>query len=290
MDFNQFKTEMMQKYDGKDLDLALFNRVAVVKFVMDSRGNISGRCRFGLVYRHRDFEDSIKEGETWVCELMENYAASGQYFAKGLEKVDPAFLMDLRADQIGLVAQSIWDNHREAVENVMYEKYGNVIEEKVDAMVSEKTQAFETKKKGLEDEIEVLREENESLNKTVELSDEIIQSLKEEKKDLESRLKESEERAAAAKDLMVLPEVTEPCASNPGSIVRISDDTLYSKQLVDGKYTVHVSADRCMMTIRPDDSGGVECKDGMIRLGCLDCIMDRERNVFRFNAESGLVQ
>ena len=278
MDFNQFKAEMMQKYDEKDIDVAIFNRIAVVKFVRDSRGNVSGRCRFGLVYRHRDCEDSINEGETWVCELMENYAANGQYFAKGIEKVDPAFLMDLRADQINLVAESIWEHHRGAVENMMYEQYGNVIDERVESKVSELTRSFEEEKAGLQEQIDSLKEENESLNRTVTLSDEIIQSLKEEKKGLESEISSFKERVMAP--LALQPVIPKDVLED--EVIRISDDTLYSKRFTDGMYSVHFSADRHLMTVDRDEKGSTECRSGMIRLDGLSQIISGEGAVFRF--------
>ena len=282
MDFNQFKSQLLQKYDPMDLDIAGLNRVAVVKFEKDSRGKVSGRCAFGRVFRHREYEDIIKDGDTWVCELAENYSANNQYFAKGLVRVDPSFLTDLRADQIKMIAESIWDNHKDAVENVLFEQYGNVIDDRVNDIVSQKEALFEKEK-------ENLLEKTESLNRTVELSDEIIQSLKEEKKGLESRVKELEERIVSMKVTAALPESSGDPIGNTGTVVRISDDTLHSRSFTDGMYRVRISADRSMMTVVPDEDGDVECRNGMIRLDGLQCIIDGEETLFRYFPETGRV-
>ena len=284
MDFNQFKAEMMQKYEDRDVDIAMFSRVAVVKFARDTRGNISGKCRFGLVYRHRDYEDSIKEGETWVCELMENYAANGQYFARGLEKVDSAFLMDLRADQLKLVAESIWENSRESVENMMYEQYGNIIDEKVDSIVSERMQPLEEERKVMQERLNSLRAENCDLMKGVESYDNALQSMKKEKEELESRVRELEERIQSG-IVRTLPTVSDGVMDDPLCVVRVADDTLYSKSFSKGMYSVRVSADKHLMTVIPDDSGDIECRDGMMKFNNLCCILENGRNVFRFQPD-----
>ena len=60
---------------------------AKIKFE-ERNGIIRGTYNNLPVYRHRDYEDSILPGRTYICDLTINYNTMGNYFAIPLEEVE----------------------------------------------------------------------------------------------------------------------------------------------------------------------------------------------------------
>ena len=298
MDFNEMKAQYFSEYPETDRDYSFLNKIAVVTFATDPRGNISGRCRFGLVFRHKDSESLIKDGETWICELQQNYNGNRQYFGRAVKKIDGSFLFDLTQDQLKTITDSIWENHRDSVENMICEQYGDIIEKKVSEICSEKEAELQKERESIQSQINEIKGINDGLeSKNRELSDMldqcdgIIESLKQDKGELESRVNDLEAEIAELESRK--PEapripVTQMKDSLPGQYVfKISEDALYSKALTDGNYKVRISSDRKQMLITSDPEGTARCIDGMMRLYGLNRLIGQSVDKMPFEDING---
>ena len=298
MDFNQMKAEYFSKYPEEDRDYSFLNKIAVVTFATDSHGNISGRCRFGLVFRHKDSESLIKDGETWICELQENYRGNRQYFGRALKKIDGSFLFDLTQDQLKVITSSIWENNRESVENMIFEQYGDIIDTKVSEICSEKEAELQKGRELLQSQIDEMRGINEGLeNKNKDLSemldqcDGIIESLKQDKGELESKVDDLKTKITELENMRPeaprIPVVQMKNSLSGQYVFKISEDALYSKALTDGNYKVRISSDRKQMFITSDPEGTARCIDGMIRLYGLNRLIGQSVDKMPFEDISG---
>ena len=70
-----------------EMDEYLMIREVKIKFEERNRV-IRGTYNNLPVYRHRDYEDSILPGRTYICDLTINYSTMGNYFAIPLEEVE----------------------------------------------------------------------------------------------------------------------------------------------------------------------------------------------------------
>lgn len=287
--------DYVDKYEEFNRDFSYFSEIAIVKFERDKHGNISGRCRFGLVYRHRDSEPVINEGETWVCELQENPNKVGQYFGKAVEKIGPAFLLDLRKDQIRDIADCIWKNNKESVENMLFEQYGDVIERKVEEICGPKEKELESERKaflekegGYQKTISDLKKKNEDLSEMLDQCDDIIKSLKEERDGFKSKTEGNKDIGPKSEVPPIRIPVAELEEKYPGQYVfRVSEDALYSKSFEDGTYSVHVSSDKRRMLIKQNPGGSVKCEGGMMRLFGLNELMKTSAEKMPYEVVNG---
>lgn len=247
---NDFLKQCAAKYPECDTDISFINKLAVVRFETDNRGNVSGKCSFGLVYRHRECEDSIKAGETWVCELTENfktYSSYRQFFAKGLMKVDASFIFDLKQENMQILADTMWNDHRGYFDSMFDERYSEIVEQKAQERAAELAAETITQVQQLQSEIESLKEKNMGL--VTELADR------------DSYI----ERMRSQRIQSTSGDVHHP-------VRRLTPDTLYSDGF-DGKYEVCFSADRKKMLIIPDEKGSIESVDRTIVLSELNDVM-----------------
>lgn len=255
MDMFEFRNMMAQDYNISDVDMGLYDRVAVVKFDYDERGVVSGRCRFGIVFRDRDSESTILPGETWVCSLTQN--TPRQYFGKALMKVDASLLYGLTVEQLEGITDALWENQKDDILAIMEEKYRNSVEEEIQARITEQVKTYQDRIEEMESNIIALEKKNdEYLIKLGEADDAMAE--------MKIRMQKAEGGAA--------PRPAEkPKTGHQGfKVLRVAEEKIYSESFRDGTYRIFFTADGRSVRIIPSQKGKAVCIDGMLTVNGLD--------------------
>ena len=269
MDFNEFKAEFAMKYGDVDTNLSYLNKIRVVPFDVDERGNISGKIQEGLVYRHREYENIIKAGEMWVCLLQENIKGHRQYFATPIQKVDAEFIYGLRHDQMKEMAEYIWRNNRDSVISLLRDEIDAEVESKVDERTSDLSERYSTECSDLKAKVENLENEKKDMESRLDMADSLILELKNDVSEKQKLVNNCQEEIISLKNRMDRMKVGQSFREE-GCIVRKESDTLYFPSLDDGRYKVCISADLSQMTIEENPRGKVSCNDGIMRIDGLN--------------------
>lgn len=91
----------------------------------------------GIAFRHKEGGLIINSGETWIVELSQK---GSTFFAKGLAKLDSQFFFDLRHDQVDLIADTIWKNHRSLLEPMLEERYKETLRVEIENEIKSKSE------------------------------------------------------------------------------------------------------------------------------------------------------
>jgi len=142
VEFNKWVAGENEKHDltEEEWDEIRRTETAVLTFIREDSGRIRSSHKGMTVFRHRDFENTIMPGETWVCSLEKK---ATYYFAKGMKRVDSAFLFELKKDQIEEIASYIWDQQRHIIEPLLDEKYKDITGKKIAQVAEETGQIYE---------------------------------------------------------------------------------------------------------------------------------------------------
>lgn len=239
-------------YNLEDSDFNPYVKNKILKFRVDSKGNVSANYLGKPVFQDRNSDDDFKPGETWICKV--DMSRDNYYFAKSIAKVDGSFFYDLNRDQMEELAETVLKNHRDMIEPLLEEKYKNVMVERISDAVMEK-------------EAELVEQINELEAHVNEL----------EKKDVENRqiissLQNKLDTCEAMGAKRSVSETVSPSADvfTGGvpvvHITRDNPDELTSEQFNRPRYFAHFSADQRILLIRPHDEGNVVCMDNRIQL------------------------
>ena len=253
MDFHRWVAEENEKFGLVDEDWEDIKNTAVLTFVSEENGSVKSTYKGILVFRHRDSEKTIMPGETWICSLVSKQT---YYFARGLKRIDSAFMFELKKDQMDAIASGIWEKHRNILEPLMEEKYEDIINKKITQAVEETRLEYETEMSGLKDTIHDL-EQKEAENKH------IISSLYEKLNDAEVE-KNSKPKVEEIQSLQGLPVYTAPAMSV--SVRRDGPDSISCDMFNRPRYFVHLSADHRIIVVRPHEQGNVVCMNNTIVL------------------------
>lgn len=253
MDFYTLRKELNDKWGLEDGSWSELDKTVILSFERDAdTNNIFSKHGGRIVYRHRNHEDRMFEGETWICsiELKNNY-----YFAKGLQRLDGSFMLELKRGQMEDIADAVWRKQKDKIEPILEEKYKEVMKK----AVSEKIAEAVGKK---EDEINDLNAQIEELEQRDTENRQIISSL-------EDKVRRAESMPIVPQDAPVMPLSASPFRTGRTEVERIGPDELYSEDFNRTRYFVHISSDYRILLIRPHDSGDVICIDNRIVLNGL---------------------
>jgi len=259
VEFNKWVAGENEKHDLTDEELDEIRRTetAVLTFIREDSGRVRSSHRGMTVFRHRDFENIIMPGETWVCSLEKK---STYYFAKGLKRADSAFLFELNKDQIEEIASYIWVQQRHIIEPLLDEKYKDMTAKKIAQVAEETGQRYEAEIMALKENIHGL-EQKEAENKN------IISSLHEK---LDAAKKERTVKAGKVKTPDLAIETRLPVTAV--SVRRDGPDSISSDSFDKSRYFVHLSADHRVIIVRPHNEGDVVCMDNTIVLAGLSLV------------------
>ncbi len=288
MDFLAWQKAYAEQPAPEGTDEAGLDRIAVVTF-REFKGSLAGNCRFGRVFKDRMCEADVKEGETWITQLIE-CTGSRLYRGKPLFRLDIDFMVAMNPKLVHEMAEYMWEYRRAAVmaalepsvkaefESVKAER--DAIAETVRARLGEAIQkrddriaALEASEAGLRESLEAVRAE----------AGERIAALDAER--IRFKVEAEATRAEAGRyqdEILLLKKRLEeaPAARTPleamaekahtgNKVFRTGEEELSSGSFRDGKYKGRTYADGSRMILVPDDRGNLECVDGVIRIAGL---------------------
>jgi len=252
MDFYSLQKELKDKWDIDDDSWDGLKNTAILTFERDAKNNnVLSKHAGRYVFRDKNHEDRIFEGETWICSLS---LRGNYYFAKGLQRLDGSFMLELKREQMEDIADAVWKGHRDKIEPILEEKYKEVMKKAIGEKVAEAVGEKESVIRDLNIQIETL-EQRDSENR------QIIASLEERARTAESRPECPEEPA--------LRISSSTFRVGRVSVERTGPDELYSNDFDRTRYFVHISSDYRLLLVRPHDSGDVVCIDNRIMLNGL---------------------
>lgn len=251
MDFYSLQKELKEKWDLGDDSWDELKNTVILTFERDAKNNnIFSKYGGRIVFRHTNHEDRIFEGETWICSLS---LKGNYYFAKGLQRLDGSFMLELKREQMEDIADAVWKGHKDKIEPILEEKYKEVMKKTVGEKVAEAVGEKDSEIRDLCIQIEEL-EQRDSENR------QIIASLEEKVHAAESR---------ECPDEPAVSMSASPFRIGRVSVERTGPDELRSEAFNRTRYFVHISSDYRILLIRPHDSGDVICIDNKIMLNGL---------------------
>jgi hypothetical protein len=260
VDFNAFVAELNEEYGTNDDDWDKIQDAKIITFDYDDRGKISGRYKGLFVYRDKNYENVMSPGETWICTLDLNPQTNGNYFAKPLKRIDASFVFELKKDQIGEIAEFIWDKQRDQIEPLMKEKYMQTISTQIAKVIEETKSEYEAQIKEMSQKTQDL-EFNEMLNLK------IINSLHKEIEDLRVSL-QNKPSTSDQTEHKIVQQMSGMGFSLDVSVRRGGPDSIVSEFFDKSRYFIHLSADYRTMIIVPHEEGNVVCiKNEIILVG-----------------------
>ncbi|MDR3282273.1 MAG: hypothetical protein LBS92_01510 [Candidatus Methanoplasma sp.] len=258
VDFRDFIAQLNNQFGTTEGDWNQLAKTAIVTFEYDDkRDNISGKYKGVPVFRHREYENTILAGETWICKLDGSH--DNYHFATPVQKVDASFLFELKKDQIDEIAETVWKNHEGAIRPSLEERYH-------DMMIENVSKAVEDAKSGFKAEVDDLNAKIRTLEQRDAESKQIIASLEEKAK----AVPVYPVKITPGGMPQMLPSVQ--TLAPVSSVRRTSPDAMQSEFFTQSRYFIHVSADHRIIVIRPHAEGNVVCMDNTITLEGLSII------------------
>ena len=282
MDLLQFQRMMIEEHGEENCEFDSVKRIAMITFRRLDNGNIAGFSTGRTIYRDRESERIINEGETWFCELKQNPKIPHQYFAKAILKVDAGFLFDLRKDQYDEIVDTIWENHRKDIESDLEIMYVNTIEERATSIADERVSEYEAILESSRKEMGSYREKVDELGSNLERRTFELRDMEANNQLLNERIHDLEQEIELLRqkntELMTDMEtnrhrtVRVESRSNSESIIRTDMNTIYSSKFIGSRYKVRFTSDMRRMIITEDADGEVGCSNNVIRLKGLNRI------------------
>ncbi len=287
MDFLAWQKAYSEQPAPEGSDEAGLDRIAVVTF-RDFKGSLAGNCRFGRVFKERLCEADVKEGETWITQLVETTGAR-LYRGKPLFRLDIDFITAMNPKIVHEMAEYMWEYRRPAVMEALEPN----VKGKLDAAEAEREQAvsevrarlvesiekrderiaaLEASESALKEELETVRRESgeglsaldaERIHFKVEAEAAHAEAGRYQDEIL--LLKKQLEEASAARAL----SAPMAAAASGTKVFRTGEEEVSSGSFRDGRYKGRTYADGSRMILIPDDRGNLECVDGVIRIGGL---------------------
>ncbi len=285
MDFLEWQKAYSEQSVPEGTDEAGLDRIAVVTF-RDFKGSLAGNCRFGRVFKEQYCEADVKEGETWITQLVET-TGSRLYRGKPLFRLDIDFITAMNPKIVHEMAEYMWEYRRKAVmealddhvkeefESVKKERDG--IEETVRARLTESLQKKDARIAALETSEAALKEELETVRRE---AGERISAMDAERIHFKVEAEAAHAEAGRYQDeLLLMRKKAEEAVSAPAvqarpavgdaKVFRTAADEVTCGSFRDGRYKGRAYADGSKMILVPDDAGNLECVDGVIRIGGL---------------------
>jgi len=257
VDMLKLQAELSEEYGLGDEDWNGIKRSAILTFTLDNGGKVKSSYMNKHVFRHRDSEKTISLGETWICSLQ---SMGTYYFAKGLVRIDPSFLFELKKEQMDEIGSYIWEKYRHIIEPELKAKYDEEAEKKTN-------QATESIRNEYEDKIAGLNEEIDKLVQRDMKNKHVIASLEEELNTVSKHAAPAP--AAPAQEQAFYPYPAQPVRV---SVRRDGPDSIYSESFNRSRYFVHLSYDRRTILIKAHEEGNVLCMNNRIVLEGLSAI------------------
>lgn len=312
MDLNEFIKEQSMMYGERNCDVPTFDKFALLRFVRDSRGNISSRCRFGTVYPHKGCENLIKVGDVWLCILKSSPNTPNVYFGDPVQKLDLYTICEFSQGQMEALVDFIWKDYRSHVLDELDARYCG--------MVTGRSEDDQSLIDGLEQRIATLTLEKEglmsevaSLHNEVHLLIEEMHDLRAENRSLEGRLEsaladntvlndafrtskmrerdhllrietlESEALRSSTMSERKVQTIGRPYSSvvqvvGAEKVVRAGSNTLYSTVFMDGRFKARFSMDRNHLKLVPDELGESVCSCNEMEIRGLDVMVPIDTN------------
>jgi len=282
MDFMDLVAQYNEKYGMVDDDWENVRNTTILTFIEGENGSVISRYNGITVFRHRDFAKTIFSGETWICSLDKSKLT--YYFAKGIQRIDSAFMFELKGEQRDEIVSCIWEKHRSIIEPVLEEKYKEIAAKNLEQATEETRIKYEAEIKTLKDSIHDL-EQKETENK------QIIESLH-EKLNEKMNTKNSDAGSQSPKPAGTLEFMSFGSVSNI-SVKRDGPDMIISDSFNKSRYFVHLSADHRTIVIRPHEQGNVVCMNNTIvleRLGLISPFNGPYEMISEYNPTYGGIQ
>lgn len=272
-DLGDFTTWASGRYSPEDQDVALFARLAVVKFRMWD-GKPRGECAWGKVYvPDEKLAKEIRPGSFWLCELRpeNNRTFKGTPF----RRVDAEFVLELRPDLAADIANAVNELGDGALESLVRIR----AETEAEKLSSERISALSTEKAELASALDEAERNISDLEARIASVSSDLEAVRTENDSLEARLSDMEAKAermrSANAELVEMtrsgmpPESVPRPVQTPGHapvVVRNGKNGLTSDCFTEPLYKVRLTADRTMIVITPSPQGNVPCEDNTIRL------------------------
>lgn len=240
----------------------------LIRFELDSSGNISSMINNKKVYREWSSQDEISAGDCWLCSLT--YSVKGNnYFAKGLRLVDAEDLIKENENLVHELAEYMLSYAPASVEKVcmpsMQSRINELAQVEAERISSEKQTEDQTKIDELNMTVGELEEKNSKLSSEIEDREATIESLNASIEHLRGRISELESRPVVSEtNAVIIPSFTIDVLSE--GVTRISKDEICSRSFKDGRYRVRFGITGRRMTIVEHPDGETICSNNTIRI------------------------
>ena len=290
-DLSDFAAWASERYSPEDTDIALFSRLAVVKFKIWD-GKPRGECAWGKVYvPDEKLAKDIKSGSFWLCELRpaDNRTFKGTPF----RRVDANFVLELRPDLAEGIAASVNASGGGALDSLV-KIQAETLAEKLSA---DRIAAVNAEKAELVSALDEAERSIADLEARLASVSSDLEAVRAENDSLESKLSDMETRAERMRSAnaelvemtrsgrIPLDRMPEP-VQGPGHapvVMRNGKNGLTSDCFTEPLYKVRLTADRTMIVITPTPQGNIPCDDNTLRIDGLSSVCNYEGNV-RMNA------
>ncbi|WNY23923.1 hypothetical protein MmiHf6_12470 [Methanimicrococcus hongohii] len=269
MEFNQWISDVNEKYGLDDNDWEDVKNTTVLTFRMDDSGKVSSTYNGLRVYRHYDSEKIILPGETWICSLILNQTYT--YFARGLQRIDSSFMFELKKDQKDAIAAGIWEKHKNTIEPLLEEKYKDILSKNIAQAVTDTRKEYETVVKELHEAVHILEQKDaENKNIITSLHEKLNASETEKKSNSNNGLIPNNGLTPNSGLIPNMPFYAPPQIAV--SVRRDGPDSISSELFNKSRYFVHLSADQRIIAVKPHDEGNVVCMNNTIVLAGLSLL------------------
>lgn len=252
--FTEFVQKSGELYGTTAMDWAPYYRVGVVRFERNEKGQIAGKYRGTVVYRNKNYTNSIHEGETYIVSLESNPLTGRNYFAKPIAKLDAKFFFELTKDQIDLLAERLWESNRMAILPFLEGKY----KEEFDGLLQKQREELTSEYGAKIDEL------------TTSVAD-LEQSAKQDKRIIEDL--QASAGVASPKKKEKHPAQQQ---QKKKRIYRTGPTTITSDKFTAGRYFVNLSFDHTLLSITENIHGNVLCLSHTLNLAGLNDVLPFE--------------
>ena len=275
LDWYDFVANASQEYGLQDSDWDPLRRSAVIRFDYDEKGFVSGVYQGKPVYRDSNHELDINPGDIWIVSLTMNYKTNNNYFAKPLQKVDGAFLYQMKKEQIDELSMHLWESNRMVLEPFLEERYKDVMSEQISKAVKAQTEELEKTVSDLQAQLAEQKKINEEDKSIIESNEEKIRLLSAKVLVMENEPGSTPAPRVEAKEERHIQQF-ELSSVRKAVVERSGPDMLRSEVFDKSRYYVNLSADHRIVLVRENKNGNVVCVDNTIMLDGLNTILPFE--------------
>lgn len=259
----------------EDLD----NQIDIITFKDDKKSGLMARYKGKRVQLEWEFQNTVQKNETWLCVL--NSRDTG-IKAEPIQKIDAAFFFQLKSQQVEVIANILWETHKDSLMPTLEERF----------LENRESTESETIKKYIQ-EIEKLKSQIDQLEDSAAADKKIIESLE---SDNVKGIKTSNSLNKPIESPPNFPNFDDftssldYCMVQNAIVKRIRPDIIFSDSFVRTRYFVHISKDRRLLLVRPHEYGDAICLNGRIELTGLGSLVQYDSPkelVARYNPTYG---